>query len=81
MSASKYAYIGGFNGTSNVLAGVKNNIPIKGTHAHSFISSFTSLNVLNKETINIKPYVFYFCINQFNRVFALYNNKTIKKRR
>lgn len=56
MSASKYAYIGGFNGTSNVQAGILNNIPIKGTHAHSFVSSFASLDVLDKDCMKVLPF-------------------------
>ncbi|KAL7537296.1 hypothetical protein ACHAXR_007717 [Thalassiosira sp. AJA248-18] len=42
-SASKYSHIGGFHATSNVLAGKILNMPIAGTHAHSFVQSYTSL--------------------------------------
>ncbi len=38
--ASSYAIVGGCAGTSNVLAGQEKDIPISGTFAHSYVTSF-----------------------------------------
>lgn len=42
LKVSRCAYIAGFAGTSNVLAGLTYDIPIVGTMAHSFVMSFNT---------------------------------------
>lgn len=39
-SGSRYAYVGGFDATSNLLAGREFNIPVCGTQSHAFIMSY-----------------------------------------
>lgn len=52
MSAAKYSYLGGFDGTSNVLAGHLLGITISGTHAHAYVQSYVSLDNLQTHFLN-----------------------------
>ena len=77
LSASRYCYIGGFDATSNVLAGKMYDIPCKGTNAHSFITSFTSLaelknvdQVVNGCRCTMKEFVD-ICLNYKKEVCAV----------
>lgn len=40
LMASRAAYVGGCEATSNVLAGMAYGIPVRGTHAHSWVMAF-----------------------------------------
>ncbi|KAK7406531.1 hypothetical protein VNO78_08158 [Psophocarpus tetragonolobus] len=51
IGASKYSYIGGFDATSNVAAGMLFGIPLCGTHSHAFVSSFMSLDEIKDKSL------------------------------
>jgi len=77
MSASKYSYIGGFNGTSNVQAGLKYGLPVKGTHAHSFITSFVGLEQV--PTLDVSESPENEKLNQLKELSLKYRTEMIEK--
>jgi nicotinate phosphoribosyltransferase len=51
-SASKYSAMGGFVATSNVQAGKYLGLSVSGTHAHSFVQSYSSLDEVQDNCIS-----------------------------
>ena len=43
-SASLYSFMGGFDGTSNMAVGLKYGVPVGGTMAHSYVTSFQKMS-------------------------------------
>ncbi|KAK9061864.1 hypothetical protein SSX86_019048 [Deinandra increscens subsp. villosa] len=51
VGASRYCYMGGFDATSNCAAGKLFGIPLRGTHSHAFVSSFTGPGEITEKSL------------------------------
>lgn len=57
MTATRYAYLGGCDATSNVLAGHLSGVAPKGTHAHALVCSYSKLSDLSSRELSGKDFV------------------------
>lgn len=73
LSASRAAYIGGCNATSNVLAGKIYDIPVKGTHAHSWVMCFDDELVAFQQYAQAQPNNCIFLVDTYDTITGVQN--------
>ena len=79
MSASRAAYIGGCMATSNTLAGKLYGIPVRGTHAHSWVSVFASEQEAFEAYATIMPNNSILLVDTYNTLQGIQNAIEIGK--
>ncbi|MFN8356691.1 MAG: nicotinate phosphoribosyltransferase [Spirosomataceae bacterium] len=73
VTASRAAYLGGCDATSNVLAGKVHNIPVRGTHAHSWVMSFESEIEAFETYAEVLPNNCVFLVDTYNTIEGVKN--------
>jgi nicotinate phosphoribosyltransferase len=84
LAASRAAFIGGCTATSNVLAGRRYGIPVRGTHAHSWVMAFPSELEAFETYAGIMPNNSMFLVDTYDTIQGVRNavevGKTLRAR-
>ena len=80
LSAGRAAYIGGCSATSNVLAGRLLGIPVKGTHAHSWVMSFDNELAAFDAYADAMPNNCVFLVDTYDTIQGVANAINVGKR-
>lgn len=83
LSASRAAYIGGCVATSNTLAGKLYDIPVRGTHAHSWVTAFDSEEKAFQSYAAVMPHNSVLLVDTYNTIegikHAIETGKELRK--
>lgn len=80
LSASRAAYIGGCMATSNTLAGKLFDIPVRGTHAHSWVTAFEDESTAFAAYANVMPHNCVLLVDTYNTLAGVKNAIEIGKK-
>lgn len=73
LSASRAAYIGGCAATSNALAGKIYDIPVRGTHAHSWVTAFATEQEAFAAYTSVMPNNSVLLVDTYNTIDGIAN--------
>lgn len=80
LSASRAAYVGGCIATSNTLAGKLYDIPVRGTHAHSWVTAFPTELQAFQAYIDVMPDNCVLLVDTYNTIEGVKNAIEVGKK-
>lgn len=80
LTASRAAFVGGAESTSNVLAGKIFGIPVKGTHAHSWVMAFDTELEAFEAYATVMPNNAILLVDTYNSLQGIENAVTVGKK-